>query len=79
MKTLYREWIGKKLRALRLAKGADQAEIAELINKTRGAYAKHEEGLSEPSIYDMKQLCAVYNMTIDEFLKDAPAKSIPAP
>lgn len=70
MKNTYRKWIGERLRYFRGS--MSQAVLAEKIGKKRAAYDAYEQGRAEPSIFTLKKICDLFNITIDKFLEDCP-------
>lgn len=72
MKTIYRKWIGERLKYYRALMKLSQSQLAEKINKKKRAYGKYEDGEAEPSIYTLKALCAIFKVTIDEFMQGSP-------
>lgn len=60
--------IGKKLKELRKEAGLTQKQLARLLNKSETGYASWEQGLSEPSINDLRALCKIYNISADELI-----------
>ena len=60
--------IGKKLKELRKEAGLTQKQLARLLNKSETGYASWEQGLSEPSINDLRTLCKIYNISADELI-----------
>lgn len=72
MKTVYREWIGKRLKLFRDKTDFSQSQLAQKIGMKKRAYGKYEEGEAEPSIYTLKKLCKIFGTTLDDFMKDSP-------
>lgn len=60
--------VSDKLKELRKEKGLTQKEIAKLLNLSETGYASYEQGLSEPSIDNIKKICQMYKITADELL-----------
>ncbi len=60
--------IGQKLKELRKEAGYTQKQVANLMNKSETGYASWEQGLAEPSINDLRRLCAIYDITADFLL-----------
>lgn len=75
MKTVYRVWIGERLKEFRGKLHLSQEALAALIGKQKRTYGKYEDGEAEPSIYTLKQLCGIFQTTLDEFMKDSPKES----
>jgi transcriptional regulator with XRE-family HTH domain len=60
--------IGKKIRELRVKKGASQQELADVVGKTQQAIYLWEKGDNEPGTEAIKLLAAYFNVTTDELL-----------
>ena len=56
------------LKELRKEKGLTQKQIAKKLNKSETGYASWEQGLSEPSINDVRLLCEIYEVSSDFLL-----------
>lgn len=58
-----------------------QQQIADIIGVVRSTYTYYETGKTTPSITILKQLAQVYNIPVDDFIKDdsEPAESYNAP
>jgi transcriptional regulator with XRE-family HTH domain len=57
-----------RLKELRKEKGITQKQLAELMNKSVTGLASWEQGLSEPSINDLRKLCKIYGISADYLL-----------
>lgn len=57
-----------RLKELRLENALTQKQIAQLLNKSETGYASWEQGLSEPSINDIRELCKIFNVSADYLL-----------
>ena len=57
-----------KIRELRKDKGLTQKQLAELINKSPTGEASWEQGLSEPSVNDIRSLCKIFEVSADYLL-----------
>ena len=57
-----------KIRELRKDKGLTQKQLAELINKSPTGVASWEQGLSEPSVNDIRSLCKIFEVSADYLL-----------
>ena len=55
----------KRLRELRLEKGASQEDIAKLLNMSKMAVSHWERGKSEPSIEQLKILARYFDVSVD--------------
>ena len=60
----------EKLRMLRKESNFTQEELAEKINVSRQAITKWESGDGTPDIENLKQLSILFNITIDELVKE---------
>lgn len=72
MKNQYRKWIGVRLEYFRKIKGYTQEKIAQLLNIKAGTYGTYEQGTAMINIILLSQLCEIYEITLDEFMKDMP-------
>ncbi len=57
-----------KIKELRKEKGLTQKQLAELLNKSKTAYASWEQGLSEPGVNDLRKLCKIFEISADDLL-----------
>ena len=62
--------IGKKIKIYRENKKMTQKEIAELIEVEPATISKYESSIIEPSIGSLKRLAEVFEITVDELLKN---------
>ena len=60
----------EKLKTLRSLRGLTQADIAEQLHISRQAISKWENGLNEPDIMSIIQLCDILEVSLDELLRD---------
>lgn len=60
----------EKLTALRKEKGLTQLDLAERLNVSRQAVSRWEIGTAVPSIDNLKELSALYKVSIDYLLND---------
>lgn len=60
--------IKDKIKELRKEKGLTQKQLAELMNKSVTGFASWEQGLSEPSVNDLRQLCKIFGVSADYLL-----------
>jgi len=67
-----------KIKELRKEKGLTQKELANLVNKSETGLASWEQGLSEPSVNDIRLLCMIFDVSADYFLglKDESGRKI---
>lgn len=62
--------IGERLKKLRENKNMTQGDVAEALGVNTATISKYESNSLEPSIESIKKLANLYNITIDELLKD---------
>lgn len=62
--------LGEKLKLYREKNNMTQKEVAEILDVEPGTISKYELGLTEPNIESIKKLAEIFNVTIDELLKD---------
>lgn len=60
----------EKLKMLRKENNLTQERLAEKINVSRQAITKWESGEGTPDIENLKQISQVFNITIDELIKE---------
>ena len=60
--------IGKKIKELRKEAGLTQKQLAKMLNKSETGFASWEQGLSEPSVHDIRLLCLILNVSSDYLL-----------
>lgn len=64
-----------QLKFYRKAIGLNQESVANKLGITRQAYSNYEQGIREPSIEQIKQLCIIFDCTADELLEiDTPSE-----
>ena len=78
----------EKLAALRKRAGLSQTDLAEQVDTTRQAVSKWETGAAAPSMENLRTLCRIYQVTMDQLTDDGqdltepeeatPAEEIPA-
>jgi transcriptional regulator with XRE-family HTH domain len=74
MKNARRNWIKERLKYFRKQKNLQPKDVAEKINIKTKTYSAHEEGRSEPDLFRLKDICAIYSITVDEFLDGCPSQ-----
>ena len=62
--------MGNKIKQYRESKKMTQKEIAEILEVEPGTISKYESGIIEPSIESLKKLSNIFEVTIDELVKD---------
>lgn len=64
--------LGEKIRRLRAMKGYSQANIAEDLGITPGAYAKIERGEIDPNTARLYEIAKSLDVAVTEFFDDKP-------
>lgn len=62
--------LGEKLKLYREKHNMTQKEVAEILEVEPGTISKYELEMIEPNIESIKKLAEIFNVTIDELLKD---------
>ena len=62
--------LGEKLKLYREKHNMTQKEVAKILGVEPGTISKYELGMIEPNIESIKKLAEIFNVTIDELLKD---------
>lgn len=57
--------VAKRLKELRLAASASQADIARILNISRVAYSFYENGKRQPNLESLSLLATYYNVSVD--------------
>ncbi len=57
-----------RIKELRKEKGLTQKQLAQLVNKSETGLASWEQGLSEPSVNDIRLLCQIFDVSADYLL-----------
>ena len=65
-----KDLIGKNIAAHRKRSGLTQAGLAEKLNYSDKAVSKWERGDSVPDVLTLAQLAQLFNVTVDDLLKD---------
>lgn len=60
--------IKNRIKELRVKKGLTQKQLAQLVNKFVTGLASWEQGLSEPSVNDIRALCEIFEVSADYLL-----------
>lgn len=60
----------EKLQSLRKGKGLSQEKLAELLDVSRQAVSKWESGQTYPEIEKLIILCDLFEITLDELVRD---------
>lgn len=61
----------EKLKQLRISKNMTQDDLAEKLYITRQSISKWEQGLSEPNLKTIKEICLIFDVSISELVDDA--------
>ena len=62
--------LGEKIKKYRETKNIKQSEIADMLGVSPATVSKYEAGTLEPSIESIKKLSELFEVSIDELLKD---------
>ena len=62
--------LGEKLKLYREKHNMTQKEIARILGVEPGTISKYELGITEPNIEPIKKLAEIFNVTIDELIRD---------
>jgi len=62
--------LGEKLKIYRERKNMTQKEVAEYLELEPAAISKYESGMREPNIESLKKLSEIFEVSLDELLKD---------
>ena len=60
--------LSDKLRNLRINMGIGQLDVADELGVSRSCYSNYEQGRREPTIDILKEICIIYDITLDELL-----------
>lgn len=60
--------LGKKIRQIREKKELSQVKVASLIPMNQSNYSKIERDIQEPSIYQLKKISEILNVSVDHLL-----------
>lgn len=62
--------LGEKIKQYREEKNMTQVEIAEVLGVKAATISKYESGILEPNIESLKKIAELFDITIDELLKE---------
>lgn len=62
--------LGEKIKSYRENKNMTQNEIADILGVKSATVSKYESGILEPNIESLKKLAELFEVTIDELLKE---------
>ena len=57
-----------RIKELRKEKQLTQKQLGELVHKSETGVASWEQGLSEPCVNDIRQLCTIFEVSADYLL-----------
>lgn len=60
----------EKLKQLRINKNMTQNDLAKKLHITRQSISKWEQGLSEPNLETIKEICLIFDVSISELIDD---------
>lgn len=60
----------EKLKSLRISKNMTQEDLAKKLNISRQSISKWEQGINEPSIETLKQICLILDVSINDLIDD---------
>ena len=60
--------VKENLRFYRKAKKLNQQEVADRIGVTRQCYSNYEQGIRQPSVDVLRNICEVLECTADELI-----------
>ncbi|MDY0277254.1 MAG: helix-turn-helix domain-containing protein [Acholeplasma sp.] len=60
----------ERLKFLRLEKGMTQEELAQKLNISRQSVSKWENGINEPGIETIKEICRVFGISVNALIED---------
>ncbi len=72
-----KNFLGNRLRELRLAFGFKQEDIAKTLNVSRSTYSYYETGTTRPDPAVLGKLSHYYNIPVTAFYEDAPVLNVP--
>lgn len=58
----------KNLKETRKACGLTQKQVAEQLGVVESCYANWEQGRTEPNIDFLRQLCSIFNISVDDLI-----------
>ncbi|MEY8391470.1 XRE family transcriptional regulator [Lachnospiraceae bacterium] len=71
--------IGEKLKECRMNRQLSQQELAEKLNVTRQAVSNWERDKTLPDVYMLKEIAAVFDMTLDEYMENTRQAGVKMP
>lgn len=61
-------YLGNKLKQLRLRNNLLQKQVAEYLKVAKSTYSQYETGKSSPDYETLKKIAKLYNVSLDELL-----------
>ena len=61
--------VGQRIKALRVAKGWSQADLARACHKDRQAIEKLEKGTVNPTVYTIYEIAVALEVSLDVFFQ----------
>lgn len=71
-----KDFLGNRLRKLRLAFGFKQSDVAKTLNVSRSTYSYYETGKTRPDPSVLGKLSRYYNVSVETFYEDFPMEEI---
>ena len=68
--------LGEKLQTLRRSRGLSQEQLAEILEVSRQAVSKWENGTSDPSTSNLCALAKLYGIPVEELLHETQEEKI---
>lgn len=62
-------YLRDNLKILRKNRGLSQEEVAKKLDTTRSSYSGYENGVAEPNIQRLMEICDFYRIPVDDILK----------
>lgn len=72
-----KDFLGQRLRELRLYFGFTQGDIAKTLNVSRSTYSYYEEGKTRPDPAVLGKLAMYYNIPVDTFYSEVSCVNVP--
>ena len=71
--------IGQKLRECREERNWTQQELADRLNVTRQAVSNWERDKTLPDVYMIREIAAIFDMTLDEYMENTKKAEVEMP
>lgn len=72
-----KDFLGRRLRELRLAFGFKQEDIAKTLNMSRSTYSYYETGTTRPDPAVLGKLAHYYDIPVEAFYEDVLSLNVP--